>query len=95
MSTTLSNRVSVMRRLAAWIVLPAFISLVAAHEVIITNYPGAVGYSSAPRPPEWLMWWRNGSLVLVLLFSLVSIPRWQSLVGLGGTLLFLYFALKF
>jgi hypothetical protein len=91
----ISKGFSTLRKFAAWAVIPAFISLVIAHEIIITKYPSAIGYSSAPRLPQWLLWWRNGGLLTVVLFSLISIPKWQSLLGLSGVIIYLYFALKF
>jgi hypothetical protein len=48
-----------------------------------------------PRPPAVLLLWRNGSLILVVLASLISLPRWQSIIGLIAALLFLYHSIPF
>ena len=89
-----SLSISALRKLAAWAVIPAFVSLVLAHEILITKYPAPIDYYSDSSVPQLVLWWRNGSLLTVLLLSLISIPKWQSLLGLGGVMVFLYFALK-
>ena len=42
------------------------------------------------RPPAWIFNWRNYSLVILAVVILVSLPRWQSLVGLAALVLFLF-----
>jgi hypothetical protein len=84
-----------IRKYLAWAIIPVFASLMIAHEILITKYPRTIGYSFAPEPPAWLLWWRNVSLFFVFLGSLLTLPRWQSFLGLLALGAFLYFALKF
>jgi len=86
---------STVRKFAKWSVIPAFISLVIAHEFIINNYPGAIGYSLAPPPPYWILLWRNTSLFFAVLAGLIALPSWQSFLGLTAIVIFLSFALRF
>lgn len=84
--------VSKVRAIAAWIIIPAFISMFVAHQSILSDKyccmpwpPGAPN-----RPPDWMFTWRNYSLLLVVAASIITIPRWQALVGIAGTLIFLF-----
>lgn len=43
-----------------------------------------------PRELEWFLLWRNLSLLAVVVLILISIPRWQSLVGIGGLVIFFF-----
>lgn len=85
-----------MRRIAAWLVIPALISLYLANQNLIKSYPsGAIWMvrdSGMPRPSlfVWLLWWRNTSFLLALAASLISLPRWQSVLGIVGLILFMY-----
>jgi hypothetical protein len=90
-----SQGLSKARKIAAWTVIPAFFSLIYAHNILITKYPAPIDYYANSSEPQMVLWWRNASLLLVLFVSLLSIPRWQSFVGLLATGIFLYFALKF
>jgi hypothetical protein len=78
-----------VRSVAAWLVLPAFVSMFVANKQLNTKYPGPFpAYLPRPGELEWLLWWRNWSLIALVVCALVSLPRWQSLVGLGALLLF-------
>jgi hypothetical protein len=89
-SSTSWLRIKKARRVVAWISLLFAASLLISHNMII-GYPGAIGYQGAPRPPRWMYEWRYWSLMLTLILSLISLPRWQSFVGLGIAVVFLYF----
>jgi hypothetical protein len=41
-----------------------------------------------PRSFETAVWWRNLSLLLAVALGLVSLPRWQSILGLVLTLIY-------
>ena len=83
--------VSQIRTVAAWLVLVAFISLLGAEETI-RGYPRPWP-AHIPMPPEleWFIYWRNLSLLAIAFVILVSIPRWQSLVGIAGLVIFFFF----
>ncbi len=82
-----------IRSVAPWTTLVAFVSLFAAENILTTKYGARSWPDPASRPGflEWLLFWRNGSLVLALLAGLISLPRWQSWVGLALTIAYTYF----
>jgi hypothetical protein len=49
-----------------------------------------------PRPSGFvtLLWWRNLSILAVAGLGLLSIPEWQSIVGIMGLIAFLYFSIS-
>ena len=81
-----------IRRVAAWIVILAFVSLFIAHQQILApQYCCMPWPMDAPnRPPAWIFYWRNFSLLLVVLALIISVPRWQSLVGILGLVVFFF-----
>jgi hypothetical protein len=85
--------VSKMRMIAAWITLPAFVGMFLANELLTSKYPGGILPAGISRPSSfvWLLCWRNWSLYLTALCGLISLPRWQSLLGLAGVIVFLYY----
>jgi hypothetical protein len=87
-SSVVKRYVSRVRTIAAWAVLPTFASMFVANQYIIRNFP--VGDYLAPKPPQSILMWRNVSLVTVVICILVSIPRWQSLLGIGGIIVFFF-----
>ncbi len=79
-----------VRKVGEWIVLPAMASVFLADRLLSIYYPiGAVYSPENPRPLmiEWWVGWRNLSILLMLTCSIVSLPRWQSLVGIAGLVL--------
>lgn len=83
--------VSQIRTVTAWLVILAFISLLVAEEMI-RGYPRPwPGHIPMPPALEWFLYWRNLSLLALALFILVSIPRWQSLVGIAAFVIFFAF----
>ena len=81
-----------IRTVAAWTIIPAFLSMFMAHQKILSpEYCCMPWPMDAPnRPPMWIFYWRNYSLLVVVAAILVSLPRWQSLVGIVGIVLFLF-----
>jgi hypothetical protein len=77
------------RIVAAWATIFCFVSLFIAHNTL-NSYCCPPWPLNAPRPPEWIFTWRNGSVIAVFITGFISFPRWQSLVGLGVTALYLY-----
>ncbi len=84
--------ISKVRKTTAWLAIFALASLFVAEQVLISKYllPWPAGM---PRPKdlELLLLWRNLSFLLTVFFSLLSLPRWQSIVGIVGISMFLYF----
>src|SRR5712691_11165445 len=83
-----------IRSLAAWIIIPAFLSFVIADQILVTKYGGGPRPNDFPRPRllDGLLVWRNWSLVVALATGLISLPKWRSLIGLTLTLTYFYFA---
>src|SRR6266487_5659493 len=93
--STLKISLSKMRTLAAWTTLLAFVSMFVAENVLTTKYSGGPWPEGMPRPSlhQWLLLWRNASFIVALVTGLISLPRWQSLVGLSLTLAYAYFVI--
>lgn len=83
------------RTVAAWTALLAFVSMFVAENLLTTKYSGGPWPEGMPRPSllEWLLIWRNVSFIVALVTGLISLPRWQSLVGLSLTLVYTYFVI--
>lgn len=80
-----------VRTVTAWLVIAAFVSMMIA-ENQIRGYPRPwPGHIPMPTELAWFIWWRNVSFVAVLGLIIVSIPRWQALVGFVGLVLFFAF----
>jgi hypothetical protein len=75
-----------------WLIIPACLSTFIAHQIILSNHVLPLPYEApTPMPLKTLLWWRNLSLLLVLLSSVASLPRWQSIAGFAFIVLFLFF----
>lgn len=83
--------ISQVRTVTAWLVIASFVSMMLAEDQI-RGYPRPWP-GNVPMPPalQWFIWWRNVSLLAVLALTLVSIPRWQTLVGFVGLVIFFVF----
>jgi hypothetical protein len=81
-----------IRTVAAWVVIPALLSMFIAHEQILSPEYCCMPWpiDSARRPPAWIFHWRNYSFVILAVAILVSLLRWQSLVGIAALVLFLF-----
>src|SRR5262245_55094760 len=80
------------RDVAGWITIAAFIGMVIAQGRLDSMNPlgNAPWPESLPRPESYDMWLsiRNASLLIALVVGIVSLPRWQSLVGLALTIIY-------
>ena len=61
--------------------------------VIFFQYPYAYYVPSPPAAPRWMFSWRNWSLIGAVIASLISLPKWQSLVALPTVILLGFFAI--
>ena len=87
----ISHVVSQIRTVAAWLVILAFISLLVTEEMI-RGYPRPwPAHIPMPSELEWFIYFRNLSLLAIAFFILGSIPRWQSLAGIAGLIIFFFF----
>jgi hypothetical protein len=87
-----SSMISKGRAVAVLAIIPALISMFVAHQQLLSPeyccMPWSEGHPN--RPPEWIFLWRNCSLLLTVIASIASLPKWQSWVGLASTTLFLF-----
>jgi hypothetical protein len=81
------------RKLAAWVSLAAAVSVAIAIAIIYYKYPYAYYVPSPPAMPRWVLIWRNGSIVTGLVASLVSLPKWQSLVAIPSIIFLVIFGM--
>ena len=79
-----------LRPAASWLIALAVISLFISSYAIESHYPGEISSVGGPRAPEWMYYWRLSSLLLLLLLSLVSLPKWQSFAGFVCVVIFFF-----
>ena len=83
------TKVAKTRTIVAWVVIPAFLSMFVAEQLLESLNPHRNGPwpQSLPRPSlfSFLLWWRNISLLIAIGSGVISLPRWQALVGLSLT----------
>lgn len=81
-----------VRTVFGWLAIAALVSVVVANYQLKSQFPGGPWPSNIPRPAsfEWLLWWRNWSIIAGAILGLLSLPRWQSVVALAGLLMFLF-----
>jgi hypothetical protein len=82
-----------MRGVAANMVLPAALSMIVADNRLLAWYGPGPWPSWVPRTwqMESMLMWRNYSLLLAVITSLVSVPRWQSILGIAVSILFVVY----
>jgi cytochrome c-type biogenesis protein CcmH/NrfG len=79
------------RTILAWIAVGATASLFLATWAIEPRYPTELSRLGGPRAPEWMYTWRLASGCIVLVTSVLSFPRWQSIVALLGLIGYAFF----
>ena len=86
------KRFRLFRSVAKWLIIPMLIGLYLVEEYMDTKYavgPFPLNMPSPPRPPSWLLNLRNYGFLATILITLLSSPKWQSVLGLAGLVLFL------
>src|SRR5713226_8745786 len=90
---TMNFSINRVRTIAAWATIPCFLCFVVSQQTIEHMNPVGNGPwpSGLPRPKsfEVMLQIRNCSLLLALIAGFISLPRWQSVVGLGLTITYL------
>jgi hypothetical protein len=81
-----------VRNVATQLIAPMIVSLFVATYFIESRYPTYISATGGPRGPEWMYHWRVLSALMVLVFSLLSLPRWQSFAGLLSLIFLAYMA---
>jgi hypothetical protein len=64
-------------------------SLLLAEKYLSSNF--VYPYNPHVPPSRWELGWRLVSFFGVILLTLISLPRWQSIVGILTVLLFIYY----
>jgi len=65
------------------------VSLMLAEKYLSSNF--VYPYNPHAPPPGWALGWRLISFFAVVILSLISLPRWQSILGVLTALLFIYY----
>src|SRR5581483_2376981 len=86
------SRINTIRKILAWLALAAAINALIATLIIYYQYPYAYYVPSPPAAPVWMDRWQVGSMLVGFVTSLISLPKWQSLVALPSVLLLFFFA---
>jgi hypothetical protein len=83
-----------IRKYTKWLIFLAIINLLIADSIAESNFPREITYAGGgPKPPAWLANWGIISIWLVLLLSLISLPKWQSFLGIAFLFVYLAFIL--
>lgn len=78
------------RDVATQLIAPLIVIFFVASYFIESYYPVAISATGGPRGPDWIYNVRNLDGLLILVFSLLSFPRWQAFAGLLSLVLFAY-----
>jgi hypothetical protein len=78
-----------IRDVSSWAALVMIASLLMAEKFLSSRF--VYPYNPNEPPPAWALNWRLGSVCLLLVLSLISLPRWQSILGLLTLVLFVYY----
>ena len=89
----MNSSINRVRTIAAWAAIPCFVCVVVSEQTIAHMNPVGNGPwpSAFPRPKlfDVMLQIRNFSILLALMAGFISLPRWQSFVGLGLTITYL------
>jgi hypothetical protein len=79
-----------VRDVATQLIAPLIVIFFVSSYFIESRYPAVISMTGGPRGPEWIYHLRALNGLLILVFSLVSLPRWQAFAGLLSLVIFLY-----
>lgn len=85
-----SGKFSRVREVATLLIAPLIIIFFVSSYFIQSRYPVSISATGGPRGPEWIYCGRALNGLLVLVFSLLALPRWQAFAGLLSLLIFCY-----
>lgn len=84
------EKFSKVRDVATRLIAPLIVIFFVASYFIESKYPATIAMTGGPRGPEWIYIGRTLNGLLILVFSLLSLPRWQAFAGLLSLMLFAY-----
>lgn len=79
-----------IRDVATRLIAPAIVIFFVSSYFIESSYPTAIAATGGPRGPEWIYHWRVFNGLLIMVFSLLALPRWQAFLGLLSLVIFAY-----
>jgi hypothetical protein len=86
----MSGKFSKVRDVATRLIAPLIVIFFVATYFIEASYPASISMTGGPRGPEWIYEVRLLNGLLILVFSLLSLPRWQAFAGLLSLVIFAY-----
>ena len=84
------GKFSRIRDVVTRLIAPLIVIFFVSSYFIEANYPAVISATGGPRGPEWIYHWRTLNGLLIVVFSLIALPRWQSFAGLLSQVIFLY-----
>ena len=84
------GKFSKVRDVATRLIAPLIVIFFVSSYFIEANYPTSIAATGGPRGPEWIYQWRVLNGLLILVFSLLALPRWQSFAGLLSLVIFAF-----
>lgn len=84
------EKFSKVRDIATRLIAPLIVIFFVASYFIESKYPATIAMTGGPRGPEWIYIGRTLNGLLILVFSLLSLPRWQAFAGLLSLTIFAY-----
>jgi hypothetical protein len=85
-----SGKFSKFRDVATRLIAPLIVVFFVSAYFIESRYPVAISATGGPRGPEWIYQCHVANGLLILVFSLVALPRWQGFAGLLSLVIFAY-----
>ena len=79
-----------MRDVATRLIAPLIVIFFVASYFIESKYPASIAMTGGPRGPEWIYQGHLVNALLILVFSLLALPRWQAFAGLLSQVIFAY-----
>jgi len=79
-----------VRDVATRLIAPLVVIFFVASYFIESKYPATIAMTGGPRGPEWIYIGRTLNGLLILVFSLLALPRWQAFAGLLSIVIFAY-----
>ena len=86
----MSAKFSKVRDTATRLIAPLIVIFFVGSFFIESKYPAAISMTGGPRGPEWIYVGRISTGLLILVFSLLALPRWQAFAGVLSQVIFAY-----
>ena len=84
------GKFSKFRDIATRLIAPLIVIFFVSHYFIEASYPSSIAMTGGPRGPDWIYHLQTLNGLLIVVFSLIALPRWQSFAGLLSQAIFIY-----